>query len=85
MLQRVYAEFLEMPGLRLTSKQAQRLWGLDENTCLELLGMLVDAKFLCQKAQGVYARTTDGPVPVPRLRMAKADIAGAWRETKKAI
>lgn len=84
-LQRVYAEFLEMPGLRLTSKQAQRLWGLDEDTCLGLLDLLVEAKFLCRKSQGIYARTTDGPVPMPRPRMAKAEIAGAWRESKKAV
>jgi hypothetical protein len=27
LLHRVYGEFLEMPGLRLTCQQAQRLWG----------------------------------------------------------
>jgi hypothetical protein len=31
LIQRVYGEFLEMPGLRLTCQQAQRLWGLDES------------------------------------------------------
>lgn len=30
MLRRIYGEFLEMPGMRLTLSQAQRLWGLDE-------------------------------------------------------
>ena len=29
MLQRIQGEFVEMPGLRLTAAQAQRLWGLD--------------------------------------------------------
>ena len=29
-LSRVCGEYLEMAGLRLTQKQAQRLWGLDE-------------------------------------------------------
>ena len=28
-LQRIQGEFVEMPGLRLTAAQAQRLWGLD--------------------------------------------------------
>jgi hypothetical protein len=42
-LQRVYGEFLEMPGMRLTPAQAQRLWGLDERTCLLLLDYLVGA------------------------------------------
>src|SRR5688572_20900769 len=33
MLHRIFSEYLEMPGLRLTRRQAQRLWGLDEETC----------------------------------------------------
>jgi hypothetical protein len=32
-LRRIRAEFLEMPGMRLTFSQAKRLWGLDEQTC----------------------------------------------------
>jgi hypothetical protein len=60
MLQRVCGEFLEMPGLRLTCKQAQRLWGLDEPTCRALLEFLVGAGFLRPSANGMYARTSDG-------------------------
>ena len=56
LLQRVYAEFLEMPGLRLTSQQAQRLWGLDESACRRLLDHLVDANFLCRPGHGMYMR-----------------------------
>ncbi len=33
LLQRVRAEYLEMPGLKLTAPQARRLWGLDCATC----------------------------------------------------
>jgi len=47
-LQRIQGEFSEMPGLRLTAAQAQRLWGLERAVCDELLGALVDAKFLSQ-------------------------------------
>ena len=32
-LRRVRAEFVEMPGLRLTPAQATRLWGLDGPAC----------------------------------------------------
>lgn len=68
LLQRVYGEFLEMPGLRLTSQQAQRLWGLDEGTCLRLLEFLVDAKFLCRPGHGMYTRLTDSHAhPPPRM------------------
>ena len=30
MLRRIQGEFREMPGLRLTCRQAQRLWNLDQ-------------------------------------------------------
>ena len=61
-----------MPGLRLTRQQAQRLWGLDDETCSRLLDVLVDLKFLIRHADGQYARLTEGDTPP--LRMAKADI-----------
>lgn len=66
-LQRIYSEFMEMPGLRLTCAQAQRLWGLDEPTCRQLLQLLVDAKFLWCGGKGMYTRRTEGPTELPRL------------------
>ena len=45
-LQRVRAEFLEMPGLRLTRAQARRLWALDEALCDAILATLVETRFL---------------------------------------
>jgi len=83
-LQRVYSEFLEMPG-RLTCQQAQRLWGLDEHTCRQLLEFLVDAKFLCQPGRGMYTRVTDGHVQGPRPRMAKAQIATTTKEARRDV
>ena len=68
MLLRIHGEFLEMPGLRLTCQQAQRLWGLDEQTCSELLAFLVDAGFLYQPRDGMYMRTADGGSHWPRPR-----------------
>ena len=41
LLQRIRAEYLEMPGLNLTAAQAQRLWGLDGATCDMVLAALV--------------------------------------------
>jgi hypothetical protein len=55
-LQRVKAEFLEMPGLRLTEAQARRLWGLDSAMCATLLATLVDAKFLFRTSDGSVMR-----------------------------
>jgi len=70
MLRRICGEFLEMPGLRLTFRQAQRLWGLDADTCAQLLQSLTDEHFLCQRGDGTYGRMADGTVQ--GLRMAKA-------------
>jgi len=55
-LQRIQGEFVEMPGLRLTAPQAQRLWGLEREVCNALLGALVDAKFLLQTRDGAFIR-----------------------------
>ncbi|HZR25364.1 MAG TPA: hypothetical protein VFA59_17340 [Vicinamibacterales bacterium] len=57
---RLRAEFLEMPGLRLTAAQVQRLCGIDRAMCATVLSTLVDAKFLCIKPNGTYVRVTDG-------------------------
>lgn len=65
MLQRIYGEFLEMPGMRLTCQQAQRLWGLDPETCRLLLDSLVEARFLCRAPHGAYSRLSDGSLQLP--------------------
>ena len=56
-LRRVQGEYIEMPGLRLTIAQAQRLWGLDRAVCDALLGALVDAKFLLRTRDGAFVRS----------------------------
>ena len=56
-LRRVQGEYTEMPGLRLTPAQAQRLWGLDRAACDALLGALVDAKFLFRTRDGAFMRS----------------------------
>ena len=56
-LRRVQGEYIEMPGLRLTPAQAQRLWGLDRVACDMLLGALVDAKFLLRTRDGAFVRS----------------------------
>ena len=56
-LRRVRGEYIEMPGLRLTTAQAQRLWGLDRASCDALLAALVDAKFLSRTRDGAFVRS----------------------------
>ena len=60
LLTRLRAEYLEMPGLRLTLEQAQRLCGLERALCQAALDALVADKFLCVKSGGAYARLTEG-------------------------
>ena len=59
-LKRLRAEYLAMPGLRLTAEQVQRLCGIERMMCQSVLDALVDAKFLCMKPDGSYTRVTDG-------------------------
>ena len=56
-IRRVQGEYIEMPGLRLTTAQAQRLWGLDRTACDTLLGALVDSKFLFRTRDGAFVRS----------------------------
>jgi hypothetical protein len=64
-LEKIRKEYLEMPGLILTTAQAGRLWSLDLPTCESLLDRLVGSHFLMRKADGRYARA-DFRFPVPR-------------------
>jgi hypothetical protein len=52
MVRRVRAEFLEMPGLRLTFAQAMRLWGLDADDCERVMDVLIRSCFLQRTATG---------------------------------
>jgi hypothetical protein len=55
-LERIRAEYLEMPGMRLKPEQVQRLCGVERSICEVVLDSLVEAKFLCVKSDGCYAR-----------------------------
>jgi hypothetical protein len=56
-VRRIQGEYIEMPGLRLTMAQAQRLWGLDRAACDAALGALVETKFLFRNRDGAYVRS----------------------------
>jgi hypothetical protein len=84
MIRRISCEYLEMPGLCLTTEQAQRLWGLDRESCSDLLGELVASSFLTRTADGKYARATDGIVRFPPVRMAQATLASTGRRARRA-
>lgn len=56
LVQRIRGEYLEMPGLTLTVRQAARLWGLEVPQSQRLLSALVDSQFLVADARGAYRR-----------------------------
>jgi hypothetical protein len=53
---RARAEFLEMPGLRLTAAQARRLWTLDAQVCAAVLTELLACRFLKRVGGDAYIR-----------------------------
>jgi len=56
----IRAEYLEMPGLRLTKPQMERLWGLDPLRCEALLDALIDSRFLRRTGKDSYVRADAG-------------------------
>lgn len=56
LVHRVRAEFLEMPGLRLTPAQATRLWRLEPAVCQTIIDTLVSARFLRWTNGGMVMR-----------------------------
>lgn len=80
LLERLRAEFLEMPGLRLTPEQVQRLCGIEPRECQSLLDALVNAKFLCATSKGHYTRLTDGDTR--RSHLPKTALSADTRLSK---
>jgi phosphotransacetylase len=75
LLRRFWNEFSEMPGLRLTRAQAQRLWSVDAGTCARILEALTKADLLVCGEDGQYARA--GADAIAARRMAKAALPPA--------
>ena len=56
LVQRIRAEYLEMPGMTLRVEQVARLCGIERAACLYVLDKLVGNKFLRRRPDGAYAR-----------------------------
>lgn len=63
---RILAEYRDLPGLKLTTRQAARLWALELVQCEYLLNQLVTDGHLLIDARGQYAWT--GSVHVRHVR-----------------
>lgn len=55
-LREARADFLDLPGLRLTPQDGARLWNVDVDMCTRLLDSLVDERFLVRTKDGRYKR-----------------------------
>ena len=66
-VQLIQMEYLEMPDLRLTFWQAQRLWNLSAELCDSALVFLINAGFLVRTATGNYIRSAASPVTADRI------------------
>ncbi len=82
LLQRIQCEFLEMPGLRLTERQARRLWNLDSVACANILRVLVDGGFLFRTPDGAFMHVEQAkPLKLDHLsapmRAARSKIPAA--------
>jgi hypothetical protein len=75
-IERLRAEFLEMPGLRLSVVQIQRLCGVDDTMCQDVIDSLVSVKFLRANPDGTYARLSDGDRVRVRPPMPQPDKTG---------
>jgi DNA-binding IclR family transcriptional regulator len=58
-VERIVAEYKEMPGLSLTAAQASRLFGLPNDRCVTLLQALVAQGRLRRRADGRYCAAGD--------------------------
>jgi hypothetical protein len=74
-IDRLRGEFLEMPGLRLTPSQAERLCGLNSTMCRDVLDALVASGFLSRGPDGSYALATEDRPMSPLARAARRHIA----------
>jgi CheY-like chemotaxis protein len=58
-LDRIRADFEEMPGMRLTAEQVRRLCGVDGTVCARVLDELVRTRVLRVGPEGHYVRATE--------------------------
>jgi hypothetical protein len=55
-LVRMQTEWIEMPELKITRRQAQRLWNLSNQDCETAFASLIRKGFLIQAPDGAYVR-----------------------------
>jgi hypothetical protein len=67
----ILSEFDEQPGLRLTFRQVQRLYGLSEHECENALGFLTTIGLLVRNDHQQYQRPSSSTEGTPFRRNAQ--------------
>lgn len=57
---RIAVDYIEMPDLVVTARQAGRLWNIPADVCDRALASLVDSGFLMQTRAGAFLRRASG-------------------------
>lgn len=83
-LERLRAEYLEMPGMKLRIEQVQRLCGIEQTMCELVLDALVKAGFLCLNSDGTYVRLTEGGESLPRPAKAALKLTRFVTTSRRA-
>jgi hypothetical protein len=73
---RVRAEFVEMPGMELTMPQAVRLWSLGVDDCRHVIDALVDEGFLRWTARRTVVQSARSLAAVGRRAPANVSVRG---------
>lgn len=58
---RIAVDYIEMPDLVLTARQAGRLWNIPADVCEQALAALVERGFLVRTRAGAFLRRSSGP------------------------
>lgn len=58
-INRLRAEYIDMPDLRLTQHSIERLCGIEHEVCEVVIDMLLRERFLSARADGTYVRHRD--------------------------
>ena len=74
-LVRMQTEWIEMPQMKITRRQAQRLWSLSNEACETAFATLIRKGFLVQAPDGAYVRHAF-------IRASGAIAAGSSRPTR---
>lgn len=64
----IQMEYAEMPELRLTFWQAQRLWNLSDELCQRALAALTGSGYLARTSDGAYVHSRSSRTGVASWR-----------------